>query len=468
MKKSESESTLPNSRVAGSFRDPSGFLFIRDGTLLRQVNQKYEADYNHLLSHGLYQHLIDAELLIPHQEVGLDVAVNSDAYKIIKPEVVPFISYPYEWCFSQLKDAALTTLEIQRRALDHDMSLKDGSAYNIQFSRGKPLLIDTLSFEMYQEGAPWVAYRQFCQHFLAPLALVSYTDVRLSQLLRSYIDGIPLDLAARLLPFRSRFNLGLLLHIHVHSRSQSRFADAEVTQDTVRRGVSRRSLMALIDNLSSAVKRLKWNPNKTMWANYYQGDSYKADGLRHKESLVSEFVETINPQNVWDLGANTGNFSRIASQRNIPTIAWDIDPGAVELNYRAVVTDRETDILPLILDLTNPSPAIGWANHERESFLQRGKADAVFALALIHHLAIANNVPLIDIARLMAELGNWLIIEFVPKRDAKVKKLLASREDIFPNYTQHGFEEAFANFFSLERSEPIRNSERLLYLMKKE
>jgi hypothetical protein len=195
--------------LVSSFRDPSGFLFIREGILYRQVNQVYREDYSRLMDSGLYEKLVKNGLLITHAETDIQPADGVLSYKVICPERVPFISYPYEWSFGQLQDAALATLSIQRRALKLGMSLKDASAYNIQFPKGKAMLIDTLSFEQYQEGEPWVAYRQFCQHFLAPLALMAYKDVRLNQLLRIYIDGIPLDLASKLLPRSTRWNLGL-------------------------------------------------------------------------------------------------------------------------------------------------------------------------------------------------------------------------------------------------------------------
>src|SRR5687768_15426546 len=175
-------------QLSASFRDPSGFLFSRDGVLYRQVNRRYEQGYARLMESGLYDRLVKAGLLIPHVEVDQAPAESDLSHKVIQPEHVPFISYPYEWSFSQLKDAALATLSIQRRSLKVGMSLKDASAYNIQFVRGKATLIDTLSFETYKEGQPWVAYRQFCQHFLAPLALMALKDVRLNQLLRVYIE----------------------------------------------------------------------------------------------------------------------------------------------------------------------------------------------------------------------------------------------------------------------------------------
>ena len=269
--------------IPSSFRDPSGFLFYLDGSIFRQVNTIYKENYDHLMNSGIYEILVADKLLIPHEEVDIE-GVNPDlAYKIIKPELIPFISYPYEWSFSQLKDAALATLSIQKRSVDFGMSLKDCSAYNIQFRNGKPVFIDTLSFEKYHEGQPWVAYRQFCQHFLAPLALMSCRDVRLNQLLRVYIDGIPLDFTSSLLPFRTRFIFSLLSHIHLHARSQKHYADKAV--DVSGKRVSRMSFLGLINNLESAVKKLRWQPGGTEWADYYDDTNYSSDALGHKKQI---------------------------------------------------------------------------------------------------------------------------------------------------------------------------------------
>jgi hypothetical protein len=447
--------------LGASFRDPSGFLYRANGVLYRQVNQAYQAEYDLLMTSGLYQELVDAHLLIPHQEVEIPAADPARAYKVLQPEPLEFVSYPYEWCFSQLKDAALTTLRIQKRALKHGMSLKDASAYNIQFRRGRPVLIDTLSFEAYLEGSPWVAYRQFCQHFLAALSLAAYRDVRLAQLLRVHIDGLPLALAARLLPWRTRLNFALAVHIHAHAASQQRFAGraAAPTQK-----VSRAALLGLLDSLESAVRKLKWSPASTAWSDYYDETNYTPAGLEHKQRLVAEFLEQVQPTSVWDLGANTGRFSRLASGRGIPTLAFDNDPLAVEKAYLEVKANKEANLLPLLLDLTNPSPAIGWENQERLALLQRGPADAILALALVHHLAIGNNLPLGRIAAFFARLGRWLVVEFAPKPDSQVQRLLASRLDIFPDYSVEGFERAFSAHFTLRRAELIQDSQRRLYL----
>lgn len=458
-----------NGRVSASFRDPSGFLFVRDGTLYRQVNQSYRKDYDLLMQSGLYDRLVKARQLIPHQEVDLTPAVPEIAYRILLPERVPFISYPYEWSFSQLKDAALLTLSIQLTALELGLSLKDASAYNVQFYQGRPVLIDSLSFEAYQEGKPWVAYRQFCQHFLAPLALMAYRDVRLNQLLRVYIDGVPLDLASSLLPMRTRYQLGLAAHIHLHASAQKKYSDApeQAKTQTQGRSINKNGLVGLITSLKNVVEGLKWMPQGTEWGDYYDATNYSRAAFDQKATIVKQFLEKTQPKQVWDLGANTGVFSRIATQLGAMTVSSDIDPAAVEKNYLEMRKNKEKDLLPIVLDLTNPSPGIGWQNEERDSFVQRGPVDTVMALALVHHLAISNNVPLEDLAAFFAQLGRWLIVEFIPKEDSQVQRLLMTREDIFPAYQQAGFEAAFETCFTIHDCIPVEGSKRLMYLMEK-
>lgn len=452
---------------SASFRDPSGFIFIRNGDIFRQVNDAYRTHYEKLLGSGLYNALVGRGWLIEHEETDEPAADERYAYKVLRPRRIDFISYPYEWAFSQLQDAALLTLDVQLLAMEHDLSLKDASAYNVQFDSGKPLLIDTLSFESYREGSPWVAYRQFCQHFLAPLALMARTDIRLNQLLRSYIDGVPLDLASALLPVRTRLQLGLALHIHLHARTQRAYSSTEGAQPKRGVKVSRMGLTGMLQGLRKLVAGLKWNPAGTEWGDYYQATNYTDAAFEHKQRLVAEYLASIRPRRVWDLGANTGVFSRIASRTGASTVAFDIDPAAVESNYRLVKRDGGVQPLPLLLDLTNPSPGLGWAGTERDSLQARGPVDCAMALALIHHLAISNNVPLLKVAAYLSELCEHLVIEFVPKADSQVRRLLSVREDIFGEYDQLHFEMAFSAYFSIVRAESVEGTERTLYLMKK-
>lgn len=416
------------------------------------------------MASGLYKSLTESGLLIPHQETS-EPGTLAGMFKVIAPEVIPFISYPYEWSFSQLRDAALATLTIEKQALEHGMSLKDSSAYNIQFRQCRPVLIDTLSFEEYREGEPWVAYRQFCQHFLAPLALMSYTDVRLGQLLRVYIDGVPLDLAGRLLPGKTKLSLGLATHIHLHAQAQRKYSDKPAKPAGGK--MSRMAFLGLIDNLESTTRKLEWKPEGTEWGDYYDATNYSDSSLDHKRQVVGDYLAKAGPKTVWDLGANTGLFSRIAADRGIPTVAFDIDPAAVELNYLDCRKRNEKNLLPLLADLTNPSPGIGWQNRERRSLIERGPCDTALALALVHHVAIGNNLPFNLIVDFLAGICRTLIIEFVPKSDSQVQRLLATREDIFPDYTREAFEQTFGRGFTVVDSTPVRGSERTIYLMEK-
>jgi hypothetical protein len=451
--------------VEGSFRDPSGFVYTRDGTLFRQVNSGFRQTFEAFLASGLCDELVRDGLLVPHELVSLEYSATPEAYAVLRPERLPFISYPYEWSFGQLQDAAALTLQIQERALGKGFTLRDSSAYNIQFRGGRPIFIDTLSFEPWEEGKPWAAYKQFCEHFLLPLTLMSATDIRCGTLLRSYVDGIPLDLGSRLLPHRSWTSLSAVLHIHLHAWAQGRYAGSAVTSAAKGKSMSQRSLLTLIKNLSTATQRLSWRPSGTEWADYTSDNNYSDAASRSKREMVVAHLAAVKPKTVWDLGANTGEYSRAARESAGYVVSFDVDPAAVERNYRRVRSEKETGILPLLLDLTNPSPAQGWAGRERLSLEQRGPADAVLALALVHHLAIGNNLPLERIASYFRRLGRHLVIEFVPKSDSQVSRLLLSRPDIFPGYTKEGFEEAFQRHYHIQSVARVADSERWLYAM---
>jgi len=450
--------------VGGSFRDPSGFLFSRDGELYRQVNATYRENYDLLMSSGLFQKLTESGHMVGHDEAPIGLKHTDDAYKVIKPEFIPFISYPYEWCFSQLKDAALLTLQIQKVALEHGMSLKDASNYNVQFFEGRPVFIDTLSFEKYREGKPWVGYRQFCEHFLSPLLLMKYVDPKIGIILRDYIDGIPIELAAKLLPVSTKFNFRLLVHIHLHARSKKHYAGKTIKSRQARFG--KLALMGFIETLEGAVSKIRWEPGGTEWGDYYSDTNYSSEAQEKKTEILEYFIDTLKPAVLWDLGANDGTFSRLASDKGILTISFDIDPSSVEKNYTEMRRRGETHILPLVMDVTNPSPDLGWNNSERESLTSRGRCDTLMALALVHHLSISNNVPLPMVAEYMCGLCDSLIIEWVPKDDSQVQRLLATREDVFPCYTREFFEQAFSRHFEIVESRDIEGTRRSLYMMR--
>lgn len=448
-----------------SFRDPSGFIFRRKGTIFRQINTVYEPHYRRFVDSGLRQELLEGGLLLPYQEQTLEAGMTSDAWLVLEPETVELISYPWEWSFSQRKDAALVTLEIARRARQKGMVLKDANAFNMQFHRGKPVLIDHLSFEIIEEGEPWVAYHQFCEQFLAPLALMALVDVRLGSMLRSHTGGIPLDLASMLLPSSTKLKLGLLAHIHGHAKARS----GEGGKGGASAKMSETAHAALLDNLQTTVSSLTWKPSGTVWGDYYDNTNYSNEAMDEKKRMVRGLLETMEfaPATCWDLGANTGEFSLLAAGLGIETTAWDFDGAAVEKAYLAVKEKKIPNLLPLIQDFSNPTPRLGWDLSERDSFADRGPADVVLALALVHHLAIANNVPFRRIADWLSGLGRAAIVEFVPKSDSQVKRLLASRRDIFDHYDAASFEDAMGRFFDLVSKEPIPGTERTLYLFRR-
>lgn len=460
-------------KLPSSFRDPGGFVFFHDGLIYRQINLSFALQFDDFIDSGLYAALVKKGYLIPHVNVdNLAIPRDENCHLVIKPTPIPYISYSYEWSFSQLKDAAMLTLRIQALALQYGFSLKDASAFNVQFYQGRPIFIDTLSFVRYLEGEPWIAYRQFCQHFLAPLALMAKVDIELGILLTNYIDGIPLKLAARLLPTVTKLNYGLLMHIHMHARLQSNFSDAGskpgMLQKAKNTKVSATGILAIINGLASLIDKLQCIPGNTEWGSYYGNTNYHQTSAESKRKIVEELLATIPVPLliVQDLGANNGEFSRIAAKYADTVISQDIDPVAVEKNYLQCKASGPKNILPLVQNLLSPTPSIGWANQERSSFCVRAKADAILALALVHHLAISNNTPLEDIAKLFAELSAWLIIEFIPKSDTQVIRLLETREDIFLDYNEKGFEQAFMLYFLIEKKETIVGCDRSLYLMK--
>lgn len=443
---------------SSSFRDPSGFVFQDDDRIFRQINPCYFAIYQGLTSQNVFNELFEKDFLIEHKEIE-----RNEERIILEIKRIPFISYPYEWSFTQLKDAALLTLELQKFLLQRNFSLKDASAYNVQFIGSKPIFIDTLSIEPYKEK-PWIAFGQFCRHFLYPLMLMSKIDLRLNNLLKLWIDGIPSDLVDGLLPFSKNFSLDYWFYVKWLNSAQNKGQSAH---KKIEPKLSKNQLKRLLDGLCNAISKLVPAKKLTEWGEYYTFTNYTDVAFNTKESLVKKLIEEIQPKVVWDLGANDGRFSRLASQKGITTLAFDIDPIAVEKNYQYAKKNNEKNVLPLLLDLTNPSSGIGWANQERFSLAERGNADLCMALALIHHLAIGNNVPFEKIAKYFSLLGNNLIVEFIPKEDSKVQELLLNREDIFENYNQNNFEVSFSNYFTIEKKLPIDDSKRTLYWMKK-
>ncbi len=454
-----------------SFRDPAGFMYRRDGILLRQVDRSFGERWDRVVADGLLDRLQAAGRLIPHEPVALELAADADrAHAVIRPLEVEFVSYPYEWSFGMLRDAALLTLDIQAEAVAAGFTLRDASAYNVLYQNGRPILVDTLSLAPAEPGAPWPAYRQFCEHFLAPLALMARRDVRLGGLLRSHLDGIPLDLAAGLLPGRTRLNPGLSAHLHLHARAQRTHASGgETAAAEVRRAsVGKLGGEALLDSLRRTVEALDWTPAGTEWADYEARDATD-DAARTaaagKDVLVRTMLADAGGSVVWDFGANVGRHSAIAADLRRRVVAWDADPAAVERHFRTIRERRATAVLPLLTDLANPSGSMGWALAERRSLVDRADADVLLALALVHHLAIGRNVPLGRLADFLATLAPDLVIEWVGRDDPMVRRLLATREDVFRDYHLDEFRAAFERRYAIVDERPIPGTGRILLRM---
>lgn len=445
-------------------KDPSGFLFFRDGVIFRQINLSFRKNYGHFIKSGLYEKLVSMKLLISHSEVSNRYRKTDRTYKIIRPHPVPFISYPYEWCFSQLKDAALTTLKIQKIALDYGMSLKDASPFNIQFVDGSPKHIDTLSFEIYRQGKPWIPYRQFCQLFLSPMLLACYKDIRLLNLLRIYHNGLPLDLVSSLLPAATYLNPSILTHIHLHAKSY-KFAGGKLNLEK-RNSMSCNALMGLLDSLESVVSNLHLLEKSSRWEHYYGDNSYTPRAFKNKKEIVSSYLKDVVDGRVLDLGANTGEFSRLTARKKLDTISLDNDAKVVELNYLACKKEQEVNIMPLVGDITSPTPGTGWETNEFFPLTGRIVCETVMALALIHHIVIAGNISMERLAQYLYRLcKKRLIIEFIPKSDTQVEEMLRFREDIFPDYNKDNFLKVFGKYFAVIDSQKIQDSQRVIFCL---
>ena len=448
---------------AASFRDPSGYVFEDNGILRRIINPVYFKQYNSLKSSGFYETLINKSLLIAHQETS-----KSHDKIVITPELIPFITNPYEWSFDQYKHAALLTLQIHKYALSKNYILKDASAYNVTFYNGKPIFIDTLSFDFYVENTPWRAYKQFIKHFFSPLILAKYFGTEMFKMLQTHIDGIPITLASKLLPFKTKFSPTIQTNIHLLAKMEEKHND-NYNPDKKTVQLTKKAQYNIIDNLFEFVKELQLN-DKSEWGEYYKKINYDEKTFELKKDLIKDWVENLKPKKVLDIGGNDGTFSRVIAKNVDHIIVSDIDSNAVNYNYQQIKVNKETNILPFVSDLLQPSPGIGFNNVERNSFIERLKVyspDVTLALALIHHITLSGNVPFLKSAEFFSNFSNYLIIEFPKRSDSWVNSLLVRKREFinhFDFYNEDDFENAYLNYFKLIRKKEIMGTERILYL----
>lgn len=451
------------SREPASFRDPCGHIYRKNNSVYRQVNQCYFDRFEHLHTSGLYAALSQDTRLVPHQ-----IVEESEQHKVIRPLQLDFISYPYEWSFGQLQDAARLTLEIHQSALDHGMILKDASGFNIQYRDGSPIFIDTLSFDFYKDNDPWVAYGQFCRHFLGPLLLAHYCDCDLNNLQIVHLDGIPLDIVSRMLPARTRISPFIQANIHLHAKSLAKHQGAGKSSRVP--GLSLNAHKNIIQSMLNFIDALKFRA-ATEWSGYYEFANYEKSAFEEKERFVQEWISDHQVKRVWDIGGNNGHFSRLIDDACDVIICSDIDPAAVDENYRTNKEQSRDKIIPLVVDYTNPPPAVGFDNVERRDLRARIDelgVDCILALALVHHLCISNNCSFEMLATSFSAVAEHLLIEFVAPDDSWATSLLDAKRgarELFSDYNRSNFEAVFSRYYEIVRSVDITNSERTLYHM---
>ena len=462
---SPAETSATSQLEPGSFRDPESRVFYAGDEVYRALSPDGLSDFEALRESGLLDDERIVRTAIADDTAALRGLLVHEPAAVLRHERVPFVSYPYEWTFSMLKDAALLQLDLLLAALERDLVLKDSTPYNVQFKGARPVFVDVGSFERIREGEPWVGYRQFCMLYLYPLLLQSLKDVPFHPWVRGSIDGMTPAQMRALLSFRDRFRRGLFTNVFLHARLERRYADRpEQVKQEVKRVFKKELFVANVRKMRKLVERLTWNPPEGVWTAYGERNSYTDDDARRKDDFVREVATSREWGIVWDIGCNNGRYSRIAAEGARTVVAVDADQGPVELLYRDLRADGNDQILTLTMNLADPSPGLGWRGLERKPLAGRGRPDLVLALALVHHMAISANVPVKEFVDWLASLGSALVIEFPTREDPMVKKLLApKREGLHPDYELGFFERTLGEAFEVERSERLESGTRVLY-----
>ncbi|WP_452226327.1 class I SAM-dependent methyltransferase [Lacinutrix cladophorae] len=456
---------VDNSKHASSFRDPSGYIFTEEGVIKRAIFPIYFKQYEALTTSGFFDSLFKNKLLIPHSEKS-----KTGDKIVIQPDHIPFISYPYEWSFNMYKEAALLTLKLQKYSLEKGFSLKDATAFNIAFHEGKAIFIDTLSFDFYQENSPWRAYKQFITHFLGPLVLAHYHGAQSLKLMSNFIDGIPIKMLASMLPFKTKMNPFLYSNIHLLAKFEDKHNE-DYKGESKASALSKKGQLNIIQSLYDYIKKLSLKEHSE-WGNYYDKTNYSTDAFVEKSAIINSWITNLNTKTLIDVGGNDGTFVRKITTDLQQALVCDIDNNAVDFNYKAIRENKESFITPFVLDVLNPSAAIGFQNKERDSFINRMKdftPDVTLALAVIHHMSLSGNVTFEMSAQFFASFSKHLVIEFPKRNDSWVQRLLSSKvdfKDYFDWYSLENFETAYAIYFEVIEKKSIANSERVMYLLK--
>lgn len=458
----------------GSYRDRDGRVFYGgEGEVFRALSPRAFAEWRFVRDSRFFQQGMSQGRIALTSEVdscpggALDLD-RSTWSGVLRHETIPFVSYPYEWTFGMLRDAALLHLELLEQALAEDFWLKDGTAYNVQWVGPRPVFIDIGSFERLAAGQPWAGYRQFCQTFLYPLFLQAYKAVDFHPLLRGCLDGITPRQCANLMSLRDWFRRGVLSHVVLHARLEGdrRACESDLKRELPRAGFSKAMIQTNVAGLVRTLRKLEWAPAASTWSDYRQSHSYSPADKTRKAAFVHDAVHERPLNLVWDLGCNTGEYSRIAAENARYVVAVDADHLAVERLYRSLKNDRDrgTDrVLPLVGSLADPSPDLGWRGRERRSLAERGSPDLTLCLALIHHLVLGAGIPMRELLEWLAGLGSRLVIEFVDRHDPMVQLLMRNRRDECSDYHAAVFDRWLHEYFDVLRSEPLESGTRTLY-----
>ena len=451
----------------GSFRDRTSRIFYSEGAVYRALTQQALQEWEALSATQFLQRLSAEGKIIgaERKDDALRLDPTPEWAAILKHPTVPFISYPYEWSFSMLQDAALLQLELLLAALDEGMTMKDATPFNFQWLGTRPLFIDIPSFERFTPGEPWVGYRQFCQLFLYPLMLQAYKGIPFQPWLRGALDGIEPEQCHRLMSLRDLLRPGVLSHVYLQAKAQSQYAatDRNVKAELREAGFDAALIQANAKRLQKLVSKLSWRRASSTWSEYTEHTSYNAEDEQRKKAFVRQVVQVQPWELAWDLGCNTGVFSRIAAENARTVVAMDADQLVIERFYRSLKADEQTTILPLVNNLADPSPNLGWRGSERKTLPERGKPDLTLCLALIHHIVITANVPLKEFVDWLASLTQDLVIEFVTRDDPMVRMLLRNKRDTYTDYHQDYFEQCLEETFTIIRRESLTSSARILY-----
>lgn len=458
----------------GSFRDRSNQVFNDGEKIVRGLNDDANSIWLELSREPFFCELVEEGKVVRTESMA--EIVDKSWAGFLSHERVPFISYAYEWSFGMLRDAALLQLELIERAMESGWAMKDATSYNIQWVGCRPIFIDIPSFERYVVGSPWIGYRQFCMMFLYPLMLQAYKNVDFQSMLRGSLEGIDPAVANKLLFGGAKLRKGVLTHVLLHSKMQSRYSSAELKEardltEGSTKGVaqhkkihhSKAMVLGTIQGLRRTIQALRRAEQETTWGNYDADHSYGEQSYEAKKSFVAKATGTKRRRLVWDLGANTGTFSRICAEGADYVLAVDGDAKAIDRFYAAQKSAERNNILPLIMNLGNVSPGQGWRGQERKAFDTRGKPDLILCLALMHHIVISANIPLREFLSWLRSLDSEIVIEFVSVEDDMSKMLLRNRENQYQELTEAVFEQSIAQMFSIASSEPVKGSHRKLY-----